>query len=174
LLVISLLAATNRESAAFAGLIWLCVHGWSSEGVKPLEVAKGLVLSVAAYAFVLVLRHTFAAPGEAGVQMLAFTTIPQKVKDFVEFPRPSGWPFLLVASVVPMAWFTRATWSYRTREENGLLAAAAIILAVTFVFGMIDEMRVFLTGFTIVLYANTRASARVAALIPTHAPGQTV
>ena len=35
LLAVSLVAATNRESAAFAGVLWLCVYGWSSMGFKP-------------------------------------------------------------------------------------------------------------------------------------------
>ena len=110
---------------------------------------------------VLLLRYAFAIPDEdARFQTMAFQFIPQKIVEAVWHPTPFVWPLLLIAMLWPLAWLTRTGAVYRKREENALIAAGRLVALVTLMFGLVNELRVFLPASAIVLYANLRAVAR--------------
>jgi len=159
LVLLTVVAATNRESAAFAGVLWACVHGWPN---RWRELAKGFVLCAIAYAVVLVLRHEFAVPGEVSrLQTLAVLQIPMLVREFVATPSPSGWPILLAASLAPVSWLLWRQRRDRTGAEHRLVAAGVIVVGVGLIFGLIDELRVLLPGLAILHYAALQSGRRL-------------
>ena len=164
LLLLTLLAALNRESAAFAGVIWIGVRSVPATAADRLiQFGKGATLSVAAYTTVLALRYAFSVPTEGQwLQTFALPRLPQLVREFVEHPTPSGWPVLLAASAAPLFWLTWRLRHVRTRDEDGLVLAGAVVVAITLCFGLINEIRVFLPPFAILAFAAIHTGDRVA------------
>jgi len=159
LVLVTILAGTNRESAAFAGIIWCCLHGWP---LKWRELGWGALLSVVGYGVALALRHQFAIPGESDrVQTIGLMWLPRLVREFLQYPTPSSWPVLLAAALIPVAWMLWAQRQLRTQLEHRLIGAAVIVGGVTLLLGIPNELRVFLPMLTILSYAALLTGDRI-------------
>jgi hypothetical protein len=148
------LAATNRESAVFAGLLWMCVHGLNEDGrPRVSELGRGAFIGVAVYALVLALRRWFAISSAPHMQTAAILDIPTLVSRFIQHPNPFDWPVLLSASAAPLLLLWHHHRERLNRDAKRLLWASLAIAAITCVFGMLDEVRVFLPCFAVAAYA---------------------
>lgn len=164
LAALSLIAAFNRESAAFSGVIWVFANLRLSEGrLHQLRtLLEGGILSMATYAAVLSIRHIFSDHAILPHQQQLVTALPHLialVKQFLAHPTPSGWPLLLGACLVPFAVvFTK--FSALDDTEKRLLYAAVTLAAISLVFGLINELRVFIPSLILVNLAATHRLAR--------------
>lgn len=146
LAIVAAIAATNRESAAFGGVIWIGVaaarygvglRSWS-------KLAPGLVQAALPYAIVIALRYGLS--GEMNTQHIG-------VVDFLEHWRwllqPTGAVPAVLATLLPF-WVGLARlprpW---TDEQRGLVAGALMCAAITFIFGIATELRIWLPCWTI-------------------------
>jgi hypothetical protein len=123
------LAAANRESAAFAGVIWIIVRG---------EIAFGAALTGMAGALVVALRYALGGPEGLRRQMLGiFAVQPGLV-----------WPLLLVAMFGPAL-----VWAANQKASRKWLAAAGAVGAISAIFGIASEARVFIPSLALVLFS---------------------
>lgn len=167
LFFLALAAATNRESAAFAGVIWAFVHGRSAgRGFNWKEIVRGMLISVVTYAEVLLLRQLFGVPGSKQSQLLGIVHLPAVVAGFLQRPTPYAGPILLAAILAPIALLLMRCRASLQPAEHGLLAASCAVFGVSLVFGNLAELRVFLPVFTIHLYVITLAGSRSARRLP--------
>lgn len=164
LTVLALLAASNRESAAFAGVMWACVHGRSeSRRFQFREICRGVGLSTIVYLAVLALRREFAVPGVQRLNALAIVELPNDIAVYLQHPTLDGWPIRMAASLALVLLCVRAFHNQLQNRELRLLIASGFMFAISLVFGKIGELRVFLPVFVVPVYAAVNAAARAEA-----------
>jgi len=163
---LSLLAAFNRESAAFAGVLWIALYGISSgRSLQPRQIGFGMLLSVASYATVLAIRWSFggftAVIDNTNVSDL-LQTLPrfgETLRSFLAHPTPWSWPVLLAAmAILPLGWIWANRISLGLREKRMLLAAAAVAL-LSLPFSSLDEPRDFTTSIVLLIFVAVAAEA---------------
>ncbi len=153
ILLLAAIGAANRESAAFAGVMWLCVHGFSpTRKGRVGEWAFAAGLSAGAYIVVTALRHVFGGQFVETPQVFAFVSIKFWLTGFLRHPSLDGWPLLAIAM-----WGLPAMviWPHRRQIESiqvRLLVAAGLMAAITATFGAINELRVFIPSIVTVAY----------------------
>ncbi|MBI5876976.1 MAG: hypothetical protein HZB53_04930 [Chloroflexi bacterium] len=146
--VIALLAAANRESAAFAGVLWICVYGLDAvRKVQWRELAFGAGVSIAAYAAVLALRFAFGGPKaiDASSQwVMVFSNLLPSMWAVLTHPGISSWPVLAFAMFAPVVLWIAANYGVLGALQKRLLAAALAMTALSLVFGVAVELRIFI------------------------------
>jgi hypothetical protein len=160
LALLAVIAAANRESAAFAGLIWICIHGYASGRWKWRELLKGAAISAAAYITVVALRQRFSVPGTPFRQLVVAAGLPDTILAFLKHPNPFGWPVMLAATVTPIGLLLWAMRHDVTEKEGRLLVAALAMFMVSLIFGKVDELRVFLPAIAVSMYSLALIGAR--------------
>ena len=150
LLVVVVVAALNRESAAFAGVVSLCIAA-ARYGISWRQWPKfvpGVVYMGAAAAVVLGVRRGLARSPDASqeIGLLSMLGDPDHLRSLLQ---PTGVVPMLFATALVFAvvlWRLSRPWS---TDQRALLAATAICTAITFVFGIPTELRVWLPCWTI-------------------------
>lgn len=140
--VVVVLAAMNRESAAFAGILWIALAAvrygpWPEEwrrfvpGVAYVALAFGVVAALRAG-----LSRGFAPQQQLGIIDLIVHW------DWIRHPDGSfplivclGFAFVILLRALPRPW---------TADQKGLLLGAAGCAVVSFTFGILAELRVWL------------------------------
>ena len=155
MLLAVIVATLNRESSAFAGVIWWCLY--RQRGSKDVLYAAGI--SAGAYAFALWIRSHFILPGPGPLRnRITLFSIPRILRetDITLF----AWPMLLLLTAVPVLWWLwdlRETFSW---QERRLIIAGVLIMGITLLFGVPWEPRVLLPGWTVFICAGTMAERR--------------
>ncbi len=155
LVLLACLAVFNRESAVFAGLIWVFVHGWD-HGPKYREVLRGVLLSIGVYALVYLVRSWFAFTTGPQLQVLGFLYMGKVIRVFLADPHPYSWAHQLVAAIIFVAGVVSHYSRSLDKVSRRLIYAACTLFFISLVFGMLDEIRVFLPVFAIAIYAGLR------------------
>jgi hypothetical protein len=149
-LIAAAVGATARESAAFSGVIW-----WFCSADPPARRAMyAVLLALVAMAVTLGMRMVFHLPGASIFNSIAIRgSVGSITRTFVTDPGPRIWIIgLAVMAVLLYYWLdTARTWATR---DPGTLKAAAVILALTLVFGVIHELRIYMPVVTCVLLAG--------------------
>lgn len=167
LLAVVLFATTNRESAAFAGLIWLCVHALS---FRPLAVVKvealyGAILIGASLGLATALRQWFA-PGDQAVRQildlhpLGFVSAQGTLLlEAIRTPSPGSWLAAYGAVLIPWCawtWINRRRWA---AVHLRLLLATVLVAGVSLLFGNINELRAFIPVFSLLVCVGVLVQA---------------
>lgn len=163
IVVLTVIACANRESAAFFGVIWFCLHALNDDW-KPkwreAAFAAGLVLLAMVTMFAL--RYAFAGERvlQAPSQELSVMYNLRSAFAAIGGAHPFTWPVLVFALFAPLTW-----WLGKNRQRFGvgekkLLVAAALIMAITFVFGRAEELRVFLPVLVILVLVAVSVESR--------------
>jgi len=156
LVLIAIVAAANRESSAFAGVLWLFVHGFDVRWkVRPKAVMLGLAASVASYCAVLSLRYGFGGPralAEDTQALTGFSSLLKCMREAMAHPHPFIWPILGVAMVLPVVIWLLSNWKCMTGAQCRLIAAACFLAAGTLAFGIVEELRIFIPSLTILIF----------------------
>jgi hypothetical protein len=156
-LALSILFAFNRESAAYLGLIWIVLT------IRPSSVPRALVeggaICVASYGLVIATRH-FMRPGGSGNWDSLGRNLQAIMGSLADF-NPLHWLAMLVAIVALLA------LNIRLKEP---LPRSFVLLAVIFsgaalVFGQINELRVHLPAFLMLVFAVASGSPSRRALL---------
>ena len=149
-LAAAIVGATARESAAFSGVIW-----WFSAVDPPLRraVYAGL-LALVAMGATIATRMIFRLPGGSILNSIAIQgSVGTITRTFVTDPGPRIWLVgLIVMGVLLYYWLeTAREW---TSSDPRTMKAAAVILVLTLVFGVIHELRIYMPAITCVLLAG--------------------
>ena len=152
-LVAAAVGATARESAAFSGVIWwFCAAGPAAR-----RAAYAGLLALVAMGVTLGTRTIFHLPGASIFNSIAIPgSVASVTRTFVTDPGPRIWIMGLgVMAVLLYYWLeTARAW---TPRDPGTLKAAAVILVLTLVFGVIHELRIYMPVVTCVLLAGVSA-----------------
>jgi hypothetical protein len=155
LLLISLAAAANRESAAFAGVLWGVCYGFSETWrPKVKELGHALVLVLIPYAAVLALRYWFGGAKALASEtqlITAFSSLANDVKTLTDYLTPFNWLTLGLAMFVPPLLWVGSNWGRMLPVQRRLTVAAVILVGITFWFGILSELRTFLPSIVILV-----------------------
>lgn len=151
---LAIFASANRESSAFAGIIWIAICGFDNARPKWKEIAFGGALFGTAYLAAMGLKLAFG--GWSAVlspqSFTGFYSLIQRIQEFIAKPVIFGWPTMLVVGLGPILIWIFMNRSAFQASEKRLLFVAALLAAGTLNFGLINELRVFIPSFVIVLY----------------------
>ena len=156
LLVAVAVATINRESSAFAGVLWWCTY--RQRGSRDVLFAAGL--SAGAYALALWVRSIFSIPGPLR-NRITFFSIPRVLMDTLHEMTLFAWPVLILLTVVPVVWWV---WDLRAAlswQERRLVVAGVLMGGITLGFGVPWEPRVLLPVWTVLICAATSAHSRL-------------
>ncbi len=155
-LVAAAVGATARESAAFSGIIWwFC----AADPVMRRGAFAALLVAVA-MAVTTGLRMIFHLPGGSIFNTVAIEgSVGSITRTFVTNPGPRIWVVgLAVIAILLFYWLQLARdWGGR---DGALLRASAVVLAITLVFGVIHELRIYMPVVTCVLLAGIPVTRR--------------
>jgi hypothetical protein len=144
-LLVAILFASNRESAAYTGPIWFLLsarpHGWIRRGIE------AAVIAVASYATAIGLRLLISTTGTSNFTAVAYNwqTLMAALRDFV----PINWLPILLTLV--LTFLVNIDRTDRKARAFILLSAAFAVPAA--IFGHINELRVFLPCFVMLSFA---------------------
>jgi hypothetical protein len=162
LFALSILAALNRESAVFGGLIWGCAYGVSVMPHAPWrnrlrinwrDAFIGGAATVGAYATILGARRALGGSHGTGVlQHTSFSALPGILESAVNRPAPDSWPLLLFAILVAPVMWIATNRRYLGATHRGILAAGGLILIVSSIFSLINELRMLIPLSVLLIY----------------------
>jgi hypothetical protein len=153
-LIVAAIAAANRESAAFAGILWGFIVAARPGAVhRGREGVFAIAVSIAAYATVIALRFFIAGSRAVGADTQTITgpfVFVEAVAAFIRRPQPTAWPVLLCAALAPAGVWLWSNHASLTRQMRLVLRAAAVIAAVSLLFGVPNELRVLIPSWVLV------------------------
>lgn len=157
LLIVALLAATNRESAAFAGILWGICYGFTEKWRPNVpELARAFLLTAIPYAAVLILRYAFGGTRAivGGTQMItALSSLQSDIRILLDYTTPFNWLTLGIAMfLLPLLW-AASNWRTLSFLQRRLVYAALILIVISFLFGILSELRIFIPSVVILILA---------------------
>jgi hypothetical protein len=161
LLAAAILAAANRESSVFVGLIWIALYGIDSRRrLRFPEIFFAALVSLASYAIVAGLRFLFGGNKVANQQLLTgWPDLVSHWREFIAHPTYGSWPILWFAIVTPVFLWIWANRVFLSPLHKRLLVVAALITSINFVFGTLNEPRTFIPSFVILILVAALAEA---------------
>jgi hypothetical protein len=144
---VALLFATNRESAAFIGIIWIILadHGtWP----KSRRLFEGLFISVFSYAVSIALRYYIAGPSNTANYFVPLINLEILISALTQF-HPLSWLPMLLSLFAIMS----ISINYSNALARQFVALAAIIAVPSWLFGLINEIRVSLPSLLMMAFA---------------------
>jgi hypothetical protein len=162
LFALSIVAALNRESAVFGGLIWGCAYGVTvipharfrnKLRIEWRDAFIGGAAAVAAYATILAARRALGGSHGTGVlQHTSFSALPGILASAINKPAPDSWLVLLLAIVIgPLMWIA-TNRRYLTATHRGILGAGVLIFIVSSIFSLINELRMLIPLSVLLIY----------------------
>jgi hypothetical protein len=160
-LVVAAIAAANRESAAFAGVIWAAVH-WQKDGgrIDARELGFGALIAAIAMSVVLTLRYALGGAVAVGTDTQTIVSLWETVMSLAEAvtqPSLTRWPMLAVVMFGPVVFWLLLNRTRIDQRQAGLVIAAASISVLTLSTGLASELRRHLPAFAVLLYAAVAA-----------------
>jgi hypothetical protein len=144
---LALLFATNRESAAFIGIIWIVLADGSTWPTVR-RLFEGLLISTLSYAVSIALRYYIAGPSSIKNHFVPFVNVRRLLSALEQFD-PLSWVALLLSLFAIML----ISISYNNALARRFVALAAILAVPTFLYGLINEIRVFLPSLLMLAFA---------------------
>ena len=162
-LAVAAFAAANRESAAFAGIIWAAVNWRRDDGrLSWREVGTGAVISAVAMAVVFSLRYGLGGAAAVGSDTQTIVSLWETIVSLAEAvnqPSLTRWPVLAAVMFGPAVFWLLLNRERFDRRHAGLIAAAAIIAVLTLTTGLASELRRHLPALAALIYAAVAAEA---------------
>ena len=155
LLVLAIIAATNRESSVFAGVIWFFLYAVDKDRkINIREIVYAVVVSIASYAMVIALRYGFGGTKaiSSNTQYTPYKNNFYQIREFLLHPTLFSWVGLIFCMAVPCAFLLIANRKYLTLIQKRLLMAASAITAISAVFGNIGDTRVFIPTIILTIF----------------------
>ena len=161
LLLVTVVGSLNHQTAAFAGVIWLCLYGLDSRRrPRPWQLAFGVLLMAVSKLATSVVELLIR--GEAGWDYVVngYLSISQFL-EFLQHPYASGWPVLLFAMLTPTAIWLWVNRKALTATDARILAAVVLITAISSVIAFMAELRsVFLAPHVLAVFVAAAAEGR--------------
>ena len=143
---IGVVFASNRESAAYAGIIWFFLSTRQSSWLR--RAIEGAAICIAAYGVVVLLRAAVAGWGVSGNWFMLFDNVETLI-DAIDTFTPLSWLGLLPATAVILL----ATIDRSHPLKRRLLQLAVLLAVPSLLFGKINELRVFLPSMLMLAFA---------------------
>jgi hypothetical protein len=162
LLPVSVLAAVNRESSAFAGVIWLFMYGIDdTRRIHWKEVCYSAWITISSLIFVLLLRYGFGGSKAitSHTQRLPIAVNFHELKTLVLHPTPFSWAGLIFATILPVIMWILSNRESLTLTQKRLLGTACAIAFVSLLFGYVGEPRIFIPSIVITIFVAVWAEA---------------
>ena len=153
--VLVVVASTNRESAAFGGVIWLCLHGWRSRACWR-DVGLAVVFVSVAVACTLGLRYALGggrAIGPTTQTVAGFMPAVGAVLGALRRPSITSWLVLFAAMAGPSLLWLLANTGRVDQVSRRLLVAAALMTMISIYFGLVGELRRHIPAVTLMVLA---------------------
>ncbi|MBU1998375.1 MAG: hypothetical protein KKE64_02650, partial [Candidatus Omnitrophica bacterium] len=154
LFILSIIAASNRESSAFAGVIWIFYHGLSDNyRIKIKELLYGLFLSASSYGTVMALRYAIGGAKVTYMQGIGgIDNIMLAVREFMHNPTNASPLVLFAAMVIPLFF-----WIYGNRASIKplhirLMLAAAVIEIASIQLAFFSELRTAIPFMVVMVF----------------------
>jgi hypothetical protein len=161
LLGVAVIAAANRESAAFAGVLWTAVHWRKANGRLDLgEIGFGAFVTVAAMTVVLGLRYALGGTAAVGPDTQTIVSLWETIVSLAEAvnqPSLTRWPVLAAQMFGPVIFWLLLNRARFDQRQKALIVAAVIISVLTLSTGLASELRRHLPALAILLYAAVAA-----------------
>ncbi len=142
-LLLTVLCAVHRESAAFMGILW-----WGYHYRHRMAWLEGGLIILSNYALVLAIRVLVA--GSAALQGTQWLSLVSPLPFFRELFVDND-VLLGVAGIVLLATWLSLTSNYIPRR---LVAVSLAIAGVSLIFGLFYELRIFIPSITILAVAG--------------------
>jgi hypothetical protein len=143
---LALLFATNRESAAFIGIIWIVLN--CSSWPTTRRLLEGLFISALSYAVSIALRYYIAGSSSMKNHFVPLVNFRRLFSALEQFD-PLSWLTLLLSLFAIMS----ISVSYSNALARRFVVLAAILAIPTFLYGLINEIRVFLPSLLMLAFA---------------------
>jgi hypothetical protein len=150
-LTVAMFFACNRESAAYVGIAWMLL----ATGPRPIarRFGEGAVISLASYAVAMTLRLSISKTG--AVNWLPVGHNVEALKAAVGHFTFVSWLGILLAVTL----FLYCCIDVREALARRFVALAAIFALPAFLFGYIDDLRVFLPCAAMLCFAVAASRA---------------
>src|ERR1041384_2056151 len=149
-LAVAAIAAANRESAVFVGIVWIAVTTIPSTPARAIRILQGVAMMVLTLSVTLILRRVFALPGAPALNSVAENPLLPMLRDAIRHPFLS-WAMLLVASVAPTLAIIGARWRGPSETSQRMVMAAGFVGAVSLAVGAPDEIRILTPAATMLV-----------------------
>ena len=163
LLILAIVAAANRESAAFAGIIWFFLYGINRDRrTSLLESGYAALVSICSYATALLLRYEFGGSKaiSSHTQLLAFKTNLFLLSQFFQHPlAPFSWLSLNLCMITPFVLWIFYNRQRLTTVQKKLLLACVATATASLIFGIISEPRIFIPSSVVLVRVSVWAEA---------------
>jgi hypothetical protein len=145
----------NRESTAFAGVLWVLLHATRAAGwrTRARHLAAGVALAVGALVLTSVWRSRWGLPDTDLTNSLGITLMGPMITAALSQPVLSWMQLLAAALGLPTLWLWLHRQS-RTREDTALVMAALAMAGASAVIGLFNEVRIFIPTFTLLVLAG--------------------
>ena len=162
LFLLAILAATNRKSSSFAGVIWFFLYGIDNKfRLRLLDFFYAVFISIISYGFALLIRHNYGVAGIRNQQSFtAWSDLSSCIKKFINHPNHISWPVLLLAMSIPIVLWIWNNRKFLSPRGVRLLASALAIFLITLIFGTIKEIRVFIPTIVIMVFVAAVAESK--------------
>ena len=145
---VALLFATNRESAAFIGIIWIILADHDT-WPKSRRLFEGLFISALSYAVAIALRYYIAGPSHTANWFMPLSNLEKLAFALTQFNRVEWWLALLLSLFAIML----ISISYSNALARRFVALAVIFAVPNWLFGVISEIRVSLPSLLMMAFA---------------------
>ena len=147
--IIAAIAAANRESAAFIGVLWIAVTTLDDDS-RLTRVMQGMAIVLVAVSVTLALRLVFDMRGARVVNRIAENSVSAMLASAADRPFMS-WPMLLVASLAPALAVIGATWPRVSAVGRRIIVAGLGVAAASLVIGSPEEIRIIAPAATMLV-----------------------
>ena len=163
--VTTIVASLNRQTAAFAGVLWLCLHGFGSrKRFRLAESAYAVFLMVMSYVTSWFAKWVVGRDAGWGYVVNGYRTIEQFL-EFLAHPWASGWPVLLFALALPTTLWLFANRKALTGIDKRILLAVGVTICISSVIAFMAELRsVFLVPHVLATFVAVSAESRARGL----------
>jgi hypothetical protein len=153
--VVVAVGTLNRESTAFAGVLWVLLHAtraprWRD---RATHAAAGFVLAAGALLLTSVWRSRWGLPDTDLANSLGITLMGPMIAAALRQPVLSWIQLLAAAFGLPILWL----WLHRrarTHEAGALLLAAVAMAGASAIIGLFNEVRIFIPTLTLLILAG--------------------
>jgi hypothetical protein len=160
-LAVAAIAAANRESAAFAGVLWAAVNARSANGsVDGRELGFAALISATAMSLVLGLRYAFGGVRAIGYGTQTIVSIWETIVSLAEAvnqPSVTRWPALITVMFGPVVCWLLLNRARFDQKHVALIMAATAVSVLNLCTGPAFELRRDLPALAILLYAAVAA-----------------
>ena len=160
LLLVTLAATLNHQTAAFAGVLWFFVWGFDHLRPRWGEITYSAVISVISYAMSTAIKSYLGKPS-LGYVINGWRTVPQFI-EALRHPQLFAWPVLLVAMLLPVVAWLRSNRDAVAGNLRRLLWASVAVVILSSPIAYWAELRsVFLAPFVLLAFIATIAEGKL-------------